>query len=155
VRLKRTLGLVFWLWISLSAGLPGSRFPPGDWYATLAKPSWTPPSAVFPVAWTLLYVLMGLAAWRVWRVTDRQSGMAPLGLFVLQLFLNAAWSWLFFGRHEMGAAVFEIVLLWGVILATFMAFRRHDRLAAQLLVPYLAWVGFATALNFALWKLNT
>ncbi len=153
-RWRFPLGLVAWLWLALSAGFVGSSFPPGTWYESLAKPSWTPPNLVFPLAWTVLYLLMGYAAFRVWhRHGFRRAGVA-LGLWGIQLVLNSVWSWLFFGRHAIGAAFFEILLLWAAILATFLAFRQRDQLASRLLLPYLGWVGFAWALNFAVWRLN-
>ncbi|MBE0567237.1 MAG: tryptophan-rich sensory protein [Krumholzibacteria bacterium] len=153
-RWRYPLGLFAWLWLALSAGYGGSRFPPGAWYAGLAKPAWTPPDAVFPVAWTILYLLMGYAAFRVWYRHGFAGARIALGLWGVQLVLNLAWSWLFFGRQAMGAAFFEMMLLWAAILATFQAFRQRDRLAAVLLLPYLAWVGFAWVLNFAVWRLN-
>jgi benzodiazapine receptor len=151
---RLALGLLVWVWLALSAGLTGARFQPGSWYEDLVKPAWTPPDVLFPLVWTTLYVTMGVAAFRVWWRHGLRNAALALGLFVLQLVLNAAWSWLFFGRHAVGAALAEIALLWAVIAATFLAFRPRDRLAARLLVPYLAWVTFAAALNFAIWRLN-
>ncbi|MFN2370314.1 MAG: TspO/MBR family protein [Candidatus Krumholzibacteriia bacterium] len=153
-RWRYPLGLVAWLWLALSAGYGGSRFTPGPWYATLAKPAWTPPDAVFPVVWTALYLLMGYAAFRVWYRHGLAGARIALGLWFMQLVLNFAWSWLFFGRHALGAAFVELTLLWGLILATLLAFRQRDPLAAMLLLPYLAWVGYAWALNFTIWRLN-
>ncbi|HPF70593.1 MAG TPA: tryptophan-rich sensory protein [Candidatus Krumholzibacteria bacterium] len=153
-RWRLPLGLVGWTWLAMSAGLAGSRFQPGEWYAGLVKPDWTPPNLVFPVVWTLLYIAMGVAAFRVWYRHGFAGARIALGLWLTQLALNAAWSWIFFGLQAPGAAFFEIILLWGAILATFQAFRQRDRLAARLMLPYLAWVGFAFALNFAIWRLN-
>ncbi len=153
-RWRTPLGLAAWLWLALGAGFIGSRFRPGDWYVALAKPAWTPPDVVFPVAWTVLYLLMGCAAFRVWHRHGLGAARLALGLWGVQLALNAAWSWLFFGRHAVGAACVEIVMLWAAILATVLAFRRWDRPAAFLLLPYLAWVTFAAALNFVIWRLN-
>jgi tryptophan-rich sensory protein len=148
-------GLLGWIWLSLSAGLVGARFQPGAWYDDLVKPDWTPPGAVFPLVWTTLYVLMGVAAFRVWWRHGFRNARLALGLFVLQLVLNAAWSWLFFGLHAIGAAFAGINLLWATIVATFLAFRPRDVLAARLLLPYLIWVGFAAVLNFTIWRLNS
>jgi tryptophan-rich sensory protein len=148
------LGLVLWLAASLAAGWVGSRFMPGAWYASLAKPAWTPPSVVFGPVWTVLYVLMGVAAWLVWRKAGFSGAPAALGLFVAQLVLNALWSYLFFGLHRPGAAFVEIVVLWLVILATAIGFWRVRPAAGALLIPYLAWVAFASGLNYQLWKLN-
>ncbi len=122
-----------------------------EWYAALAKPSWTPPRWVFGPVWTLLYPLMAVAGWTVWR--EGRSRIAVL-LFLLQLALNAAWPWLFFGRRRPDWAFFDIVALTIVIVATIVAFYRVRRRAALLLVPYLAWVVFAGALNLAVWQLN-
>ncbi|MCG6920384.1 MAG: tryptophan-rich sensory protein [Acidobacteria bacterium] len=121
------------------------------WYAPLAKPAWTPPGWVFGPVWTILYPLMAVAGWTVWR--EGRSRIAVL-LFLLQLALNAAWPWLFFGCRRPDWAFFDIVALTIVIVATIVAFYRVRRRAAFLLVPYLAWVVFAGALNFAVWQLN-
>lgn len=151
--MSRWLWLAFWVVLSLLPGAFGSQFPPGEWYAALAKPGWTPPSGVFGPVWTLLYVLMGVAAWLVWD-RHRNAARVALTLFVLQLIVNAAWSWLFFGLRSPALAFAGIVLLWALILATVIAFRRLRPPAAALLLPYLAWVTFAAALNFAIWRLN-
>jgi tryptophan-rich sensory protein len=121
------------------------------WYAALAKPAWTPPGWVFGPVWTVLYPLMAVAGWTVWR--EGRSRIAVL-LFLLQLALNAAWPWLFFSRRRPDWAFFDIVALTIAIAATIVAFYRVRRRAALLLVPYLAWVVFAGALNFAVWRLN-
>jgi tryptophan-rich sensory protein len=122
------------------------------WYPLLNKPSFTPPDWLFGPVWTVLYVLMGVAAWRVWRAGARARH--ALALFALQLALNLAWSVVFFGLHRIGTAVAVIVLLEVAILATVAAFRQIDRPAAALLLPYALWVGFATVLNIAVWRLN-
>ena len=126
-----------------------------DWYATLEKPSWSPPNWLFGPVWTTLYIGMAVAAWLVWRKRGLAQGWLPLTLFGIQLTLNAIWSVLFFGFRSPGAAFVEIILLWFAILATIIVFARHSALAAALLVPYLAWVSFATALNSALWWMNS
>lgn len=152
-QLKRWLGLVLWVMLSLSAGAFGSRFEPGAWYAALEKPPWNPPSSVFGPVWTVLYVLMGVAAWLVWeRHGDAARG--ALTLFVVQLLFNAAWSWLFFGLQSPGLALMDIIVLWVLIAATALVFWRARAIAGMLLLPYLAWVTFATALNFEMWRLN-
>ena len=148
------LGLVFWVALSLAAGWFGSRFPPGDWYAGLTKPPWNPPNSVFAPVWSTLFVLMGVAAWLVWRRRWTPPARLGLGLFLVQLVLNGLWSYLFFGLHRPGAALVDIAALWLVILATLIAFWRVSRPAGALLLPYLAWVGFAGALNLQLWRLN-
>ncbi|MDP2332998.1 MAG: TspO/MBR family protein [Reyranella sp.] len=124
------------------------------WYPTLAKPSFNPPSWVFGPVWTALYILMAVAAWRVWRAADRDSARGPLTVFALQLALNLGWSVAFFGLQKIGLAVAVIVALDLVVLSTAVLFRRIDAAAALLLAPYLAWIAFATALNIAIWRLN-
>jgi len=124
------------------------------WYAALAKPSFNPPNAVFGPVWTVLYVMMAIAAWRVWRKADRETARGPLALFALQLALNLGWSVAFFGLERIGPAVAVILMLELAVVATALAFRPIDRIAAWLLVPYVAWVGFATILNIAIWRLN-
>jgi len=122
------------------------------WYATLAKPSFNPPNWIFAPVWTSLYVLMAIAAWRIWRVTGFYA--RPLALFLMQLTLNFAWSFIFFSAHNIAFAFAEIVILLASIAWTACSFLRVDRLAAALLLPYLAWVSFATALTAAIYRLN-
>jgi tryptophan-rich sensory protein len=122
-----------------------------DWYPALRKPAWTPPGWVFGPVWTLVYPMVAVAGWLAWR--EGRSPAASLA-FLLQLGLNAAWPWLFFGLRRPDIALAGIVLLWLAILATLVAFARVRRGAALLLVPYLAWVAFAAALNFAIVRLN-
>ncbi|UCF79478.1 MAG: tryptophan-rich sensory protein [Candidatus Eiseniibacteriota bacterium] len=148
------IGLILWLMAAMAAGWVGSRFMPGEWYAALAKPAWTPPNSVFAPVWTTLYALMGIAAWLVWRRAGFAGAAVALGLFIVQLVLNALWSYLFFGLHQPGLAFIDIVVLWLVILATLIAFWRVHPVAGALMLPYLCWVGFATALNLQLWRLN-
>lgn len=123
-------------------------------YDQLTQPAWAPPAWLFGPVWTVLYTLMGLAAWLVWRKHGFRDAAMALTLFVAQLCANALWSWLFFAWQQGAGALVEIVVLWLLIAATIGAFWRLDRMAAILLVPYLAWVTFATALNYALWRLN-
>jgi len=126
-----------------------------NWYAALTKPSWNPPNWVFGPVWTILYLMMAIAAWLVWRRKGSVAAAAvPLALFAVQLLLNALWSYLFFGLHRPDLAFAEIVLLWAAILATMLAFRRAVPLAGWLLLPYLLWVTFAAFLNFTIWRLN-
>ena len=120
----------------------------GGWYATLAKPSWTPPSFLFPIVWTALYILMALSLWRLWEKAAPSSARNwAIGLFLVQLALNAAWSPLFFGAHATRAALIDIVLLLAAIALTMVMSVRVDRIAAWLLAPYLAWVAYAATLN--------
>jgi benzodiazapine receptor len=151
---RQAIGLILWIVASLAAGWIGSRFTPGAWYAALAKPTWTPPSSLFAPVWTALYVLMGWAAWLVWRRVGFAGAPIALGLFIVQLCLNALWSYLFFGAHRPGLAFADISVLWLAILLTMILFWRIRPVAAVLLLPYLCWVGFASALNLALWRLN-
>ena len=125
-----------------------------SWYPTLAKPAWNPPAAVFGPVWTLLYVLMSIAAWRVWLRRDDPLARNPLAGFFAQLALNALWSVLFFGLRQPALAFAEILLLWLLLAWLQLHFARIDRLAALLWLPYLAWVSFAAALNGAIWHLN-
>lgn len=152
----RWLGLVGWIVITAAAGtigaLASARAP--AFYASLERPSWAPPAGVFGPVWTTLYVLMGIAAWLVWSERGLVGAGGALGLFVLQLVLNALWTWIFFAWHRGALALAEIVLLWLVILATLVAFWRIRPLAGVLLLPYLSWVSFATALTAAVWRLN-
>jgi len=122
------------------------------WYATLKKPSWNPPSWVFGPVWTVLYISMAVAAWLVWR----QGGLWQwaLALYAIQLVLNAAWTPLFFGLHRPGAAFVEIVALLIAIIATTLAFWPRSTAAGVLMLPYIAWVSFASVLNFTIWRLN-
>ena len=125
------------------------------WYTTLEKPGFTPPNWVFGPVWTILYALQGVAAWLIWRAgLDRRIVRIALGLFATQFVLNIAWSPAFFGLESPILGLAVIVPLWFAIVATMAAFSRVDRRAAALLVPYLAWVTFATALNYAIWTLN-
>lgn len=126
----------------------------GTWYRTIAKPSWNPPDSVFGPVWTTLYLMMGFSAWLVWIRAARGQAALPMGMFAVQLLLNTAWSFIFFGMHQMGWAFVEIVILWAAIIATMLVFTRVSRLAAALLVPYLLWVSFASVLNLTIWRLN-
>jgi tryptophan-rich sensory protein len=125
------------------------------WYPTLAKPSWTPPNWAFPVAWTILYAMMGAAASLVWRSARPGRRLWPLILFAVQLALNVVWTSLFFGLRSPGLAVIDIVLLVLAIVVTIVAFWRVRPAAGWLLLPYLAWVAYATTLNFAIWQANS
>jgi translocator protein len=125
-----------------------------EFYAQLARPAWAPPAWLFGPVWTLLYLLMAIAAWLVWRERGFRGATFPLGLFFAQLALNSLWSWLFFAWHLGALSVVEIVILWLLIAATTVAFWRVRPLAGALLLPYFAWVTFAAALNYAIWQLN-
>ena len=148
------IGFLGWLALSAATASVGVLVRPGAWYRTIVKPEWTPPDALFGPVWTVLYVCMAIAAWRVWKKGGFGAAGGALTLYLVQLALNAAWSFLFFGLHRPGWAALEIVILLAAIVGTIRAFRSHDRLAAMLLVPYALWVGYATALTFAIWRLN-
>ena len=155
-RLRRAAGLVGWLAVSFLAAAVGSvgSSNAASFYQQLERPGWAPPAWLFGPVWTVLYALMGVAAWLVWRRRVEVAVRRPLVLFVAQLGVNALWSWIFFRWQWPAAAFVEILALWGLIVATMMAFRRVDRVAMALLVPYLAWVTFAAALTFAIWRSN-
>ncbi len=125
-----------------------------DWYVALSKPSWNPPSWVFGPVWTVLYGMMGVAAWLVWLRRREVSVTLPLVLFFVQLALNVVWSLLFFGLQSPGAAFLEIIVLWLAIAATLLAFWRVAPLAGALFIPYILWVSFAAVLNYTIWQLN-
>ena len=124
------------------------------WYASLEKPGFNPPNWIFAPVWTTLFVLMAFALWRILRLPASQPRRAALILFFIQLALNAAWSWMFFGAHSPALGLVNIVPQLAVIAMTIVAFHRLDRLAAWCLVPLAAWVTFATLLNFSIWRLN-
>jgi tryptophan-rich sensory protein len=132
----------------------GGFFLPGEWYARLQKPAWNPPNWIFGPVWTVLYILMALAAWLVGRKGGGAGKQLALALFLLQLLLNALWSPLFFGLHNPGLAFANIVLLWLALSATLVTFWKVRVVAGALLAPYLAWVTFASVLNFTVWQLN-
>ena len=147
-------GLVGWFVFAFAAAWIGSLFLPGEWYAQLAKPRWTPPNWVFGPVWSVLYALMAIAAWMVWKREGFAGAFLPLVFFVVQLILNAIWSWLFFGLQEPGLAFGEILILWIAILVTLIAFWKVTSIAGALFVPYLAWVSLAVVLNFSIWRMN-
>jgi len=153
---KQILGLAGWLGITIVAAAIGAAasIDAGTFYTQLALPIWAPPPWVFGPAWTVLYALMGIAAWLVWRADGFRAARGALTLFLVQLAPNALWSWLFFGWHRGALAFADILLLWVLVVATLIAFWRVRALAGALLVPYLPWVSFACALNYAVWQLN-
>jgi tryptophan-rich sensory protein len=149
------LALAGFIVLSLGAGFIGGFATQNSidtWYATLDKPSWNPPNWLFGPVWTLLYIMMGIAAWLVWKTKDR-IGPAMV-LFGVQLVFNLAWSLIFFGLRSPGWALIEVAFLWGSVLLTMLAFFGRQTVAGWLFVPYLAWVSFAAVLNFAIWSLN-
>lgn len=152
-RINPWLALLISLLLVAAVALFGSKFAPGPWYQALEKPAWTPPNWLFGLAWTVLYALMALAAWKVW-IASRRIDTA-LVVYGAQLVLNGLWTWLFFGLQRIDLALIDILALWLLIVVTIVLFRRRDRLASALLWPYLAWVTFAAALNVEIWRLNS
>jgi len=127
----------------------------GGWYRTLVRPSWSPPDWLFGPVWTMLYLMMAVAAWLVWRHRGWFAARSALIWFGIQLAMNVLWSILFFGMQGPGIAFAEILVLWLSIVATCLAFQAKSHTAALLLVPYLAWTSFAAILNFAIWRMNS
>lgn len=152
---RQIRALAGWVLLCFAAAAFGGLFMPGEWYASLKKPSWNPPGWIFGPVWTALYTMMAVAAWLVWRRGGFTAQRRPLTLFLVQLALNAAWTPLFFGAQWPSVAFAEILLLWLAIGATLLTFHPISRVSAWLLAPYLAWVSFAAALNFTLWQLNS
>ena len=152
--MKSFAALLGWIALTFSAALTGILVQPAEYYALLAKPAWSPPAWLFGPVWTLLYLMMAVAAWLVWREGGWREQRGPLALYLVQLALNALWTPVFFGLRQPGLALVVIVLLGAAIVLTGRAFRPVSRLASGLLVPYLVWVVFAAALNFAIWRLN-
>lgn len=153
---RRWLGLPAWIAIAFAPAATSAFVDTGPWYETLSRPAWTPPSWVFGPVWTLLYLLMGIAAWRVWSrggFRDRRTRLA-LVVFLVHLLFNAAWTWLFFGLHMLIAAAVEIVILWVMILGLVVLFWRRDRVAGALLIPYLLWVTYAVSLSIGFAVIN-
>ena len=146
--------LVGWIALTFSAALTGVFVSTGGWYAGLAKPAWNPPGWLFGPVWTLLYCMMAVAAWLVWRRGGWRERRRPLGLYLVQWGLNALWTPLFFGLRLPGIAFAEIIVLVLAVLATLISFWNVRRLAGLLMVPYALWVAFAAALNYTIWRLN-
>lgn len=155
--MQRTwLGLVGWLLLSFAAsGIGGiASISAGSFYQQFDRPPWAPPSSWFGPVWTMLYLMMGIAAWLVWRRSGFARAKLALTTFIVQLAVNALWSWLFFAWRLGGLAFADIVVLWVLIICTIVLFWQHHRLAAALLLPYLGWVSFAAFLNFSIWQRN-
>ena len=155
---KDFLKLITAIAVSQAAGLVGTIFTLPSiptWYASLEKPALTPPSWVFGPVWTGLFLLMGIAAFLIWKNSTQNKGVKiALGIFMLQLVLNTLWSFLFFGLQDPWLALIEIACLWAAILVTLVLFYKIKPAAGLLLIPYLLWVSFATYLNYSIWILN-
>jgi len=152
-RTQSIVAFLIFLALAFAAAGFGALFPPGEWYAGLNKPSWNPPSWLFGPVWTVLYVMIATAGWRIWQRFGLDAKPA-LAFWGVQMVLNALWSWLFFGLKQPAPAFAEIIALWLAIAATIHLFWRRDRVSGLLLVPYLLWVSFASLLNFTLWQMN-
>ena len=153
---SQAVGLLVWLLLAFAAAAVGgfASADASDFYRDLVRPSWAPPGWLFGPVWSVLYALMGVAAWLVWRARGFGGARNELLVFVIQLAVNALWTWLFFVWRQGGLAFAEVLLLLALILATIVLFWRVNRIAAVLLIPYLLWVSFASALTFSTWRLN-
>jgi len=153
---KNAFGLLGWLFATFAVAAIGGAASAhaGAFYQQLTQPGWAPPGWLFAPVWSALYLLMGIAAWLVWRERGFRGARTALSLFLLQLAANALWTWLFFAWQQGALAFGEILILWALILGTLVAFWRVRPLAGALLLPYLAWVTFASVLAFATWQLN-
>lgn len=148
------LGLLGFIAANFAAALSGALFTPGEWYRGLAKPRWNPPDWLFGPAWAVLYTMIAVSGWLVWRDHGFAGAAVPLAAYGVQLLLNAAWSAIFFGMRRPDLAFVELVVFWVAILVTLVLFWPLQRTAALLLAPYLAWVTFAGVLNLTLWRMN-
>ena len=149
------MSLVIFISVFLLAGYIGSRFTfvsVRTWYQTIKKPFWNPPNWIFAPVWTLLYIMMAVAAWRVWERADNAFG--PMLIFAFQLVLNVAWSAIFFGKRNISLALKEIIFLWTAVVATMTVFWLVDLLAGILFIPYVLWVTFAAFLNYIIDRMN-
>jgi len=155
-RQKQILGLIGWLVISFAASAvgAGASIHAKAFYSQLARPTWAPSPSLFGPVWTILYALMAIAAWLVWRSGGFRTNRIALSFYFGQLVLNALWSWFFFAWHLGGLAFADIMLLWVLIVVTLVFFYRARPLAGALLTPYLLWVSFALVLNYSVWQLN-
>lgn len=154
ISLEQGAGLMVFLLVCYGVAWFGARFRPGAWYVKLEKPPWTPPNRIFAPVWIVLYAMMAVAGWLVWKAGKSSGTETPLLLFATQLFLNGIWSWLFFGLHRPDLAFADIVALWLAIVATIASVWDVSAIAGMLLLPYLAWVSFALFLNLSIWQLN-
>lgn len=153
---RQILGLTFWLIITFTAAAIGAfaSARASQFYQELIRPEWAPPAWLFAPVWTMLYILIAVDAWLVWRVQGFRAARITLSLFIVQLIANALWTWLFFAWRQGAISFLEILILWVMILCTIVAFWRVRPLYGILLFPYIAWVSFASVLTFSIWKLN-
>jgi tryptophan-rich sensory protein len=149
---KKFLSLiVFAALVAITASV-GAQFEPGAWYEQLTKPAWNPPNRVFAPVWTALYIAIAVAGWLTWRRSQRLN--LALAAWGLQLIANGLWSWLFFGLHEPGLALIDIVVLLALIVCFIALARRHSVAASWLFAPYAVWIAYAASLNLAIWQAN-
>lgn len=155
-KFHQALGVFGWQLVVFAAAAVGgyASASAGEFYRELQRPPWAPPGWLFAPVWSILYVLMGVSAWLIWRARGLDGAASALGLFLIQLAANALWTWLFFWWRQGGLAFAEVLLLWVLIVATIKLFWDVRPLAAILLIPYLVWVSFASALTLAMWQLN-
>ncbi len=156
-RARQIIGIVIAILVCFSAaGLGGMATTAGlkDWYPALEKPAWNPPDWIFGPVWTVLYLMMAISVWMIWRQVGFERGKKPLLIFAVQLVLNTFWSLLFFGMRQPGWAFAEIILLWLAIGLTIALFAKHSKPAAILMMPYWMWVSFAAVLNYTIWSMN-
>ncbi len=155
--MKSIIILILFILICQSVGIIGATFTMSsldNWYRTIQKPSWNPPDWIFGPVWTTLYAIMGFSMWTIWKNRATQKISWCIIIFIIQLLLNGIWTPLFFGLKNPALALIDIMFLFSAIIATIIIFYKVNRLASLILIPYLLWVGFATILNYHLWKLN-
>ena len=155
MEISSIIGLGCFIAACVLAALTGAFFRPGEWYERLKKPSWRPPNRLFAPVWTVLYLMIAVAGWLVWRKAGFAGAGLALAFYALQLILNAVWTPLFFGLHRPELGFVDIVLVWVSVVVTIVLFYPIQAVAALLLVPYFAWVTFAAALNYSIWRLNS
>lgn len=149
--MEKYYSLGVFLLLVFAAATSGAMFKPGPWYDSLNKPSWTPPAWLFPVAWTVLYIMIAVAGWLVWK--SEGLGLSLL-IWIVHLGLNAAWSYYMFGAHRIDLAMYDVTAMWITLVAFILVAWPISPTASAIMVPYLAWVSFAAALNWRVWQLN-
>ena len=147
-------GLVCWLLLSAVVAWFGAQFNTDSWYFELNKPSWTPPGWLFGPVWTVLYILMAVSAWLIWKTDGKVFGKLSIKIYLAKMMINGLWSFIFFGLHEIGWALADIILLLILLIFVIILFYKENKTAGILLIPYLLWVGFASILNLNIWLLN-
>lgn len=151
---KLVISILICIGVGAIAGYVTSGESSSDWYINLQKPSFQPPSWLFSPVWTLLYILMGVALWKVWKKPNSRERNIAITIFFAQLLFNFLWSIIFFNWHGVGMALIDILILWVLILSTIFSFGKLSKTAAWLLVPYISWVTFASILNYSIWQMN-